>query len=175
MAVRFTRSRGRLGAQRRETLWTPIPLAVSVITGDGVALVASATAAEDALRPYTIIRTHLHVDIVSDQRSADEQQFIAVGMASVSDQAVSIGVSAVPTPVTDLASDAWYVHQWVTANFVFLTGIGFTSPSSRVIDIDSKAMRKVEDGFSNILVLEAQTLSEGAFVTTCGRQFFKLH
>ena len=31
----------------------------------------------------------------------------------VSDQAVAVGVSAIPTPVTELSSDLWFVHQWI--------------------------------------------------------------
>ncbi len=175
MAVKFSRSRGRLGAVRRETLWAPIPFTIMTITGGGVALVATASASEDALRPYTVVRTHLHASLSSDQLIATETQVVAVGLAVVSDQASAIGVSAVPTPVTDLASDAWYLHQWIMNEMFFITGVGFEAGMNKEADWDSKAMRRIEDGFDNILVVEAPAGLDGLNISLAGRQLLKLH
>jgi len=41
--------------------------------------------------------------------------------------------------------------------------------------VDSKAMRKVEDGFDNIATIERGGTSSGVEVTTAGRQLLKLH
>jgi len=169
----FVRRHGRMV---RETLWAPIPPEINVMSGVGFsALLYTASAAEDALRPYTIIRTHLHVSIVSDQLIASEEQFLAIGACIVADQASAIGVTAVPTPVTDLESDAWYLHQFVQNTFTLLDSTGYQDGGNRVIQIDSKAMRKVEDGFDNIITMEGAVGSEGAFVSTAGRQLLKLH
>ena len=176
MARQFSRSRGRAGASRRETLWAPIPVSQAQITGGGANLLLQASASEDALRPYTITRTHLHVSVISDQVIATEDQIVAIGMAVVSDQASAIGVTAVPTPVTDLESDAWYLHQWLQNSFVFATASGFQDGGVMQVDFDSKAMRRVEDGFDNILTVEAPSVtSDGLFVTVMGRQLLKLH
>ena len=176
MACNFSRSRGRLGAQRRETLWAPIPIVSTNITGGGATLVAVASASEDALRPYTIVRTHLHVTIISDQVAATEVQIVAVGLAVVTDQASAIGITAIPTPVTDLESDAWYLHQWLQNTYLFADATGFQDGGVVQMDYDSKAMRRVEDGFDNVLVVEAPSvLSDGFLVKTMGRQLLKLH
>ena len=176
MSRRFTRSRGSAGAPRRETLWAPIAPTRTAINGGGSALIASASASEDALRPYTVIRTHLYCSIVSDQVIASEDQMVAVGLAIVSDQASAIGITAVPTPITDLESDAWYLHQWLVNGVTFLDATSLQSNVNKSATWDSKAMRRVEDGFDNILVIEAPaTISDGMDVILAGRQLLKLH
>ncbi len=168
----FVRRHGRMV---RETLWAPIPIEVNALGGSGVALLYTASAAEDALRPYTIVRTHLTFQIVSDQTIASESQEMAIGFCVVSDQASAIGVTAVPTPITDLESDAWYLHQFLYNDFVLLDSTGFQDAGSRFLQVDSKAMRKVEDGFDNVVTIESFSGSDGMIVVTAGRQLLKLH
>ena len=50
-----------------------------------------------ALRPFTLIRVRGIFTIASDQSAATETQVGALGVAVVSEQAASIGVTAVPT------------------------------------------------------------------------------
>jgi len=160
----------------RETLWVPIAPEGNVLPAAGNStMIYTASAAEDALRPYTIVRTHLQIGILSDQLIATETQLIAIGFCVVSDQASAIGVTAVPTPVTDLGSDAWYLHQFCVNDFSFLDSTGFQDGGNKVWDVDSKAMRKVEDGFDNVVVIESASISDGVLVTTAGRQLLKLH
>jgi len=170
----FVRRHGRMV---RETLWAPIPLEVNTLnTGGDAILIYGATAAEDALRPYTVVRTHLYLSIVSDQLAALEEQICAIGFCIVSDQASAIGVAAVPTPITDLGSDAWYLHQIISSTFVVGDATGFQDGGNKDMNVDSKAMRKVEDGFDNVVTIESLvTVSEGVRVTTGGRQLLKLH
>jgi len=95
---------------RRDTLWFFIGSSVVNLTALGGTLLTSLNAAALSLRPFTVIRTHLSVHLRSDQFAASEEQAAGVGMAVVSDEASAIGVSAIPTPVTDAASDLWFVH-----------------------------------------------------------------
>ena len=165
----------RGGVMRRETLWAPIDPAFVTLTGGGTVLQYTASAAEDALRPYTIIRTHMMVTIISDQLIASELQWIGIGGAVVSDQASAIGVTACPTPVTDLGSDAWYFHTFLANEFTFITAAGFQDGGLSQTIIDSKAMRKVEDGFDNVVTIEAVATTDGTRIRTAGRQLLKLH
>ena len=166
----------RAGRMRRETLWVPISPVTTVLSASQVALVYTASAAEDALRPYTVVRTHLYLAIVTDQLAASENQQMAIGFAIVSDQASGIGVTAVPTPITDLGSDAWYLHQFLTARLVLgdVTGFDHQAVGAR-INVDSRVMRKVEDGFDNIVTIETTSSSDGLQMFTAGRQLLKLH
>ena len=120
-----------------------------------------------------MVRTHLVVHITSDQIGADEQQFAAVGFCVVSDQAAAIGVTAVPTPVTDQGSDLWYFHQWAIAEFAFVTGVGFDANAGMTYHFDSKAMRKVNDDESVLLITELSALGQGLSITTVGRFLIK--
>ena len=168
----FVRREGRM---RRETLWVPIPPVSTNITGSGTSLIYTASAAEQALRPYTIVRTHLFLEFESDQLAATEDWWAAIGFAVVSDQASAIGVTAVPTPITDLGSDAWYLHQFGKGAILFGDLTGFQASTGKQVQVDSKAMRKVEDGFDNIVTIESFTGFSGVAVATAGRQLLKLH
>ncbi len=164
----------RDGRQRRETIWAPITFASNTIGGTTAVLAYTATAAEDALRPYTVVRTHLYLGAHSDQQAASEVWNFAIGACIVSDQASAIGVTAVPTPVTDLDSDAWYMHRWLTGGFEFSSAVGAQELLESRIFVDSKAMRKVEDGFDNVVTIEAAG-GQGVVISTGGRQLLKLH
>ncbi len=141
--VRFTRGRGRLGSKRL-TSWFPIDVTTTLISASG-SLLNSLTVAEKAKRPFTIVRTYLEIQQQSDQSIASETQIGAIGLAVVSDQAVAIGVTAVPTPLTDLDSDLWFLHQLIFGQFLFADATGFQESAAPTMSLDSKAMRKVND------------------------------
>jgi len=85
---------------RRATSWFDIPPTLTAFTSAGGTILVSLDPAEKDARPFTIIRTHLEILISSDQLTADEKQIGAIGMCVVSNQAESVGVTAVPTPVS---------------------------------------------------------------------------
>ncbi len=162
--------------QRRESLWLFLAEAqVTLAAPNSVNLVLSLNAAALALRPFTVVRTRLHWYMKSDQTAALEVQQVALGCAVVSEQAVAIGVTAVPTPFADLGSDLWFVHQILASSFTFVTGIGFQSPGGVNVDIDSRAMRKVEDGQDLVTVMENSGVGLGSGNLIAGRQLIKLH
>ncbi len=161
----------RRGA-RRQTSW--VAIAPVETTADAASrLISTLNAAALAKRPFTIIRTHLTIHVVSDQQIATEGQLVGVGMAVVSDQATAIGITAIPTPITDLGSDLFYLHQLVMTQFVFGSAIGFDADSGRQIDVDSKAMRKVNDDQDIVLVADFGVVGEGSALTTAGRFLIK--
>ena len=166
----------RGGVRRRETLWFDVPESVNTLAAANSAVIVStlATAAKN-LRPFTIIRSRLNWHCRSDQTGALERYQVAMGLAVVSDQATAIGVTAVPTPFTDLFSDLWFLHQITAGNFTFVSGIGFDPVGGIEKDIDSKAMRKVEDGQDLVFVLENSAQSSGSTNITAGRLLIKLH
>jgi len=135
-------------------------------------LSGSLNAAALALRPFTVVRTHLELMLRSDQAAALERQLVGIGMAIVSDQAVAIGVTAVPTPITDLGSDLWFVHQLMYCDE---SGLTDRSKDACQMSVDSKAMRRVEEGQDLIITVEASSISDGAILTSGGRILLKLH
>ncbi len=166
----------RSGRMRRESLWLFVSEDNSGLAAATAAVISnSLNATALALRPFTVVRSRIHLNIQSDQLAASEDQVGAFGIAVVSDQAVGIGISAVPTPVTDLGSDLWLAHQYMTASTGFLSAVGFEAQFTTNYEFDSKAMRKVEDGSDLIFVKERGTLGDGISMFSAGRVLIKLH
>ncbi len=168
----------RPGGRKRETQWLELPTISFVLASANTpALLLSLTTAEKALRPFTIMRTRGSFLTVSDQSIATEYFDTAIGGCVVSDQAVAIGVTAVPTPTTDRASDLWFLYEETKGLFEFLTAAGFQERQGpgATQTFDSRAMRKVEEGQDVIIVAENSGESGGATTRLSGRQLIKLH
>ena len=127
-----------------------------------------------ALRPFTVVRTRGIIAIESDQSATTEDFTALYGEAVVSDQAVAIGVTAVPTPATDNASELWHVMQALYGKFHDATTVGFQIQEG-FLEFDSRAMRKVEDGQDLISVAETSAVSSGCTITAFSRVLVKLH
>ena len=107
----------------------------------------------------TILRTRCRVWILSDQAAAVEEQIGAFGLIVVSDRAIVAGAASIPGPFTDGGDDGWFVHQSIVqANQGAATFVGGTP-----YDIDSKAMRKVEDGSEIAVMIENAPQSDFGF------------
>jgi len=155
---------------RRKSLWLQFQPTVSTVTGSGDAnLVFTLNSAALALRPFTVVRTHFQVMIRSDQEAAMEQQIGAFGIAVVSDEAVAVGITAIPTPAAQLGSGLWFVNQLC---FGEESRLADKALPPMHYQIDSKAMRKVEAG-SDIVVVVETVFSPGIVFTLGGRILVK--
>jgi len=156
----------------RQTSWFEFVPAIATLTASGGTIFFSLNAAALALRPFTVVRTRFLSYIFSDQVAADETQLGAVGVAVVSDQASAIGVTAVPTPITDMGSDLWFVHQVVMS-----AGTASSSGGNRGLGypIDSKAMRKVDIGQDIVVVAELSASGSGFNLMVGGRMLVKIN
>ena len=92
--------------------------------------------------------------MASDQVAATENAHGAFGAIIVSSAAVAIGITALPTPTTDNDDDGWFVWQPVATRFVFVSGVGIDGNAIQVYEFDSKAMRRVEEGFEIAFIFE---------------------
>ena len=102
----------------------------------------SLTVAEQAKRPFTITRTVGAIYVASDQTAAREVPFGAVGMDVVSAKATTTGPTALPDPITQEASDEWFMYQ----SFAALGTASVAENPIMVFPFDSRAQRKVQDG-----------------------------
>ncbi len=170
----FRRGAAAISA-KRQTSWFELQPQRNSFSSAGGTILFSLTAAELALRPFTVVRTRLLVSIESDQLIADEIQIGALGLAVVSDQANAVGVTAVPTPITDMASDLWFVHQLMYNSLGFATAVGFNPKMNTEYVIDSKAMRKVDIGQEIVVVGELSAAGQGFTLTTGGRILIKVN
>ena len=166
--------RGVQRGARRATSWFDLPPSQTSTAGSVGVILLQLTALELAKRPFTIVRTHIAYRIASDQVVASESYGIGIGMCVVSDQATAIGVTAVPTPVTDAQSDFWFLHQFAFGEFLFATAAAFTE-DSLTHRIDSKAMRKVSEDEDVLLVIENTGLGGGVTIDIGGRLMIKEH
>ncbi len=108
----FVRGRAALRqGQRRQTTWVGVSFVATTAATSASVLIASLNAAALALRPFTIVRTHLHLGLQSDQVISTEDQVVAYGHAVVSERAIAAGIGSVPTPIGNLSSELWYLHQ----------------------------------------------------------------
>jgi len=164
--------RGR--GPKRLSSWFQFQPIVATLTAVGGTVLYTLNAAALALRPFTIVRTRFKYMVISDQAAAIENQVGAVGMAVVSDQASAVGVTAVPTPITDMASDLWFQHEIFMGNYSSLTDRSFGAPGPR--EIDSKAMRKVDIGQDIVVVSEFDSTTSGGFqIFIAGRMLVKVN
>ena len=164
----------RRGAPKRLTQWIGLGLAADAVDNSSV-LSAKLNATALALRPFTVIRTHIEILQQTDQSTASEDMGAAFGMCVVSESASGAGVASVPTPITDADSDLFFVHQWMIASFLLKTAVGVADPSGTRYTIDSKAMRKVNNDQDVIIVVEGDSSGEGMVINSAGRMLIKLH
>ena len=163
----------RSEGMRRQTRWLELPTVESTLGGAPTAVLALVlTTAEKALRPFTIVRTRGIIHIRSDQAAASETYGADLGIAVVTDQAVAVGITAVPTPLTDKGSDAWFVYEQLFSHLSVRSDIGQLKEGA-FTTFDSKAMRKVDDGFDVAVVQENEIA--GVVMTISGRMLVKLH
>ncbi len=161
---------------RRDTLWTGLkPIQDTMAAASTAVIISSLGPVELAMRPFTIVRTRGLFGITSDQSAASEEQELGYGHCVVSDQALAIGATAVPTPVTDITSDLWFVYEMVLQSLDVNTAVGFDARAKTVRYFDSKAMRKVEEGQDRVSVCETGPNSAGVLITSSFRFLIKLH
>jgi len=168
----------RGGRNVRNTIWAGAggPAVVTSALGTATAL-TTLSATGLALIPFTIVRTRGILYVRSDQVANGENQWVSYGHAVVSVQAQAIGITALPTPVTDESSDLWFVFESVASSFLLSSAVGIAADAGKMIQYDSKAMRKVEDGSTVVSVMEtpATGVSEGVNFRFNFRQLLQLH
>ena len=107
----------------------------------------------------TVRRTRGMVMIGSDQVSVVENQLGSLGMIVVTELALSVGAASLPGPVTQLDDDGWFVWQPFMAKQNLLAQP--MSQSKAVFEFDSKAMRRVEDGYAIAVMIENSSATTG--------------
>jgi hypothetical protein len=171
MARRVVRSVGR--GSKRQTTWLQFVWAGASITAEGGTLFFTLNAAALAMRPFTVVRSHFELMMISDQVAASEIALGAFGIGVFSEEALTAGVASIPTPVNAAASDFWFVHQWIANSLLFNTS-GAANTQNRYT-IDSKAMRKVGEGQDIGVVAEGETTASslGFTLHVAGRMLIK--
>ncbi len=171
-------ARNRYAVQRRpakrSSTWAFLSVPLVNVAADASVLLTQFNAAALALRPFTIVRTHLMLHVASDQQVADEHVRGALGLGVVSEDAAAAGAGSIPDPFAD-ADFGWFVWQPFINEFLFITGSGIQEPAGSTYTVDSKAMRKVGLAETMVIMFEEAEGSAGLNVSLIGRMLLKLH
>ena len=151
-----TRSRAR--SQRAPTSWARTPNSAGLHTtiALGTATLLATIELSNAGIGETVRRTRGMLMVTSDQGSTFETQVGLFGMVVVSDPAAGVGITAVPTPGSEASDDGWFVWEPFMG-----AGAGVNGNSLIVKEFDSKAMRRIEEGFQIAVVAENMSSSFG--------------
>ncbi len=172
MARRFTHRPARSAPSPRQSIWLGLNVATTTIPAGAGVLAGVVNAAALALRPFTVIRTRLELMWESDQIVTSETPRGSAALLVVSDTASALGITAIPTPTTDIGND-WFMWQGLLGKFIDASTVGFESNGGTRYHVDSKAMRKVGEGEDMVYVAEG--VGFGGLLTTVGRILVKLH
>ena len=118
----------------------------------------------------TVRRTRGLISVGSDQSVAIENQLGAVGLVVINDVALTLGITAIPDPVSNDDDDGWFVFIPFVRKGINSTG---NSPSTE-FEFDSKAMRRVEEGFGIAIVVANASLIHGFEVAISMRMLTSL-
>ena len=156
----------------RTKMWIGAGVGESTIAASTTKLVGSLSAGALALRPFTILRTHLELLFSTDQFAAGESQSGAFAEIVASEQATAIGITGLPDPLGDPEAD-FFVYQGTSFNYEFRDSTG-AGDVGAVYTVDSKAMRKVDIN-QDIVTLFSPRSAVGALLFSEGRRLIQLH
>ena len=144
--VRRAPARGR-GARPGGT-WARIPFSQAGIAANTKLFLGQFSLSNPGIGE-TIRRTIGNINFASDQVAAAEGPVACFGMIVVSAAAAAIGITALPGPITEASDDGWFVWQALST----FQGADSNKMSTN-FPFDSRAMRRVEEGFVIALMLE---------------------
>ncbi len=160
---------------RRETLWGATGATIVTIAAASTSVLAATLGASAlALRPFTVVRVRGWWHVQGDQLAGTEAWGASMGQCVVSEQASAVGITAVPTPETERASDLWSVFETTYGVFSVSSAIGLLE-TGIAREFDSRAMRKVEDGEDFITVFETPSIVASGQIRFADRFLIKLH
>ncbi len=111
------------------------------------------TAVPSMIRP-TVVRVRGQVAHNPSVFSADLDYSGAIGFCIVSLDAFAAGVASIPGPLTDSGWGGWFVWEGFSYHLEFSDATGFR-PTVQIINMDSKAMRKIGVNEALVVVVES--------------------
>ena len=105
----------------------------------------------------TILRVVGTMECHSDQVASSEVQLGAFGMIIVNDLAAAAGAASIPGSITDRADDGWFVYVPIVQRLNVGDSTGLQPDFGVQYHFDSKAKRKVDEGFQVVMMVENAT------------------
>ena len=140
---------------RRQADWSQGPggVAATALTASGSALMGTGA---QALEINTLVRTRGHALLYLTAATSTNDGFDgAIGICVVRSEAFAAGITAVPTPITDVDRNIWLWHQFFSLHGASATIDDALGSTTQRFEVDSKAMRKINVGDTITAVVEA--------------------
>jgi len=102
----------------------------------------------------TMFRARGELTANMDVAAADDGMVLGCGLIVLDDAVVAAGATAMPSPATDLNANWWW-HSFIGLRALATSNEGLAGGASGRILIDTKAMRKVKQNESIVLVVDA--------------------
>jgi len=146
---RSTRSRGFPAKRPNLTTWGRVTIPVTNIAAGTKVLLATFALSNPGITEV-VRRTRGRFLFTSDQASSYENTVPVIGFIVVNDLAVAAGAASIPGPLTDASDDGWFVWEGYPGLYGSTNTGGSLNNASNFagIEFDSKAMRRVEEGFT---------------------------
>ena len=112
-------------------------------------------ATEVFTQDVTILRTRGQISVAAEDIAAGDLYMVAYGIGIAEETALD--AFAVPVPITDADWDGWMLHQTIYVRGE-PSGVGESAASDVSIEIDSKAMRKIQSGNGIFISAQSQTI-----------------
>ena len=175
-------ARGRVGrtlvrAPRRGMFWEGSASVGTPTTGTSlVSTVVTEATLENVPNPTLIRIRGSALMYLTAVGASGAQTIVSMGIIIQSAAAVAAGVGSMPSPFTDIGSD-WVWHQQVPLALRGTLGSDNEALGGHVarIEVDNKAMRKIEPNQALVLIVENVALTSTATfqLTTAFRFLFK--
>ena len=173
---RFNRGFNRTRGPRRQTEWLSLS-APTAFTGLGasskIQYSTGLTAAEITKLPFTIVRT-IGFAWIQVQVETDAVASGAFGAAVVSQRATTVGITALPDPVTESEADFWFLFEPWTAGLRAIAAAG-GNDMPYMMRFESKAQRKIEEGEDIAFIMANASSSAAISFQIQLRVLIKLH
>ena len=113
---------------------------------------------------FTIVRIRGLLDMFLTTATANGSGFVgAFGIGIVTDAAFAVGITAVPTPLTEIEWEGWMYHQFISVHGpAGTTAFPAISAGSQIV-VDTKAMRKI--GSDEVLMAVIEVTEDVADAT----------
>ena len=146
---------GKVRVPRRSSSWDAGTggTTIDARSGSGSAFVGSAITPTTS--GLTVVRTRGLLSLMLTLATAAGDGFVgAFGIGLATFAAVTAGIGSVPTPVTEIGDENWLYWSPIFAMNPIVSSAGITRSAFQQIIVDSKAMRKFDDGMAMYAALE---------------------
>ena len=157
MAARHLRRTTSARGKRAPTNWARLVLSTHITVPALTKVALTSIALSNPGIGETIRRSRGTIAITSDQLTSTESQMGAVGLIVVTEAAAAVGITAIPDPVSNASDDGWFVYQGFTQRDLATGG----NVTRNFWPFDSKAMRRVEEGFEIVVVVANAHATDG--------------